>query len=110
MQGMRLKPQCGTLQVISSWDFSWCSLVAYLAVQEFFEPSAEMRPDNTLWNYNFMGQKHNPTMKYSLCVRDSALLNLFHAVQQLAWLQLLGQVENPREYYHECHRCQDSRS
>ena len=27
-----------------------------------------------------MGQKHNPTMKYSLC------------------------VENPREYYHECHR------
>lgn len=27
-----------------------------------------LRPDNTLWNYNFMGQKHNPTMKYSLCV------------------------------------------
>ncbi|CAJ1381669.1 unnamed protein product [Effrenium voratum] len=39
-----------------------------------------MVPDNGIWNFNFMGQKHNPTMKYSLC------------------------VENPREYYHECHR------
>jgi len=39
-----------------------------------------MVPDNGIWNYNFMGQKHNMTMKYSLC------------------------VENPREYYHESHR------
>mmetsp|Transcript_33282 Transcript_33282/g.109108 ORF Transcript_33282/g.109108 Transcript_33282/m.109108 type:complete len:2380 (-) Transcript_33282:160-7299(-) len=39
-----------------------------------------MVPDNSIWNYNFMGQKHNVTMKYSLC------------------------VENPREFYHECHR------
>merc|ERR1712232_818966 len=39
-----------------------------------------MVPDNGIWNYNFMGQKHNTTMKYSLC------------------------VENPTEFYHERHR------
>lgn len=33
-----------------------------------FALGRSLRPDNTLWNYNFMGQKHNPTMKYSLCV------------------------------------------
>ena len=38
------------------------------------------RPDNALWNYNFMGQKHNPTMKYSLCAAgsgDSPCYSLF---------------------------------
>jgi pre-mRNA-processing factor 8 len=39
-----------------------------------------MVPDSGVWNYNFMGVKHSTAMKYSLC------------------------VENPKEYYHECHR------
>jgi len=39
-----------------------------------------MVPDNGVWNYNFMGVKHSTSMKYSLC------------------------VENPKEFYHECHR------
>merc|ERR1711948_145598 len=39
-----------------------------------------MVPDNGVWNYNFMGVKHSTAMKYSLC------------------------VENPKEYYHKCHR------
>jgi pre-mRNA-processing factor 8 len=39
-----------------------------------------MTPEEGSWNYNFMGVKHSTAMKYSLC------------------------VENPKEYYHECHR------
>jgi len=39
-----------------------------------------MTPDSGSWNYNFMGMKHSATMKYGL------------------------RLENPREYYHECHR------
>jgi pre-mRNA-processing factor 8 len=39
-----------------------------------------MVPDVGSWNYNFMGVKHSPTMKYAL------------------------KLENPKEFYHECHR------
>ena len=39
-----------------------------------------MVPDTGSWNYNFMGVKHSPTMKYAL------------------------KLENPKDYYHECHR------
>merc|ERR1719240_2495238 len=37
-------------------------------------------PEGGLWNYNFMGVKHNAAMKYTLT------------------------VENPKEFYHEAHR------
>ena len=39
-----------------------------------------MVPDTGLWNYNFMGVKHNTNMKYGLM------------------------LDNPKEYYHEVHR------
>jgi len=39
-----------------------------------------MVPDTGSWNYNFMGMKHSPNMKYGL------------------------KLENPREFYHELHR------
>jgi pre-mRNA-processing factor 8 len=37
-------------------------------------------PDNTPWNYNFMGVKHDPLMKYSM------------------------KLGMPRDFYHEDHR------
>ena len=39
-----------------------------------------MTPDAGSWNYNFMGVKHSPGMKYGL------------------------RLANPKEYYHEVHR------
>jgi pre-mRNA-processing factor 8 len=39
-----------------------------------------MTPAEGSWNYNFMGVKHKPSMRYSL------------------------QLSNPKEYYHEIHR------
>jgi len=39
-----------------------------------------MVPDIGSWNYNFMGVKHSPTMKYGL------------------------RLDNPKEFYHEIHR------
>ena len=39
-----------------------------------------MVPDGGSWNYNFMGVKHSPTMKYTL------------------------KLANPKEFYHESHR------
>lgn len=39
-----------------------------------------MVPSTGSWNYNFMGVKHSPTMKYSL------------------------RLANPKEFYHEVHR------
>lgn len=39
-----------------------------------------MVPDAGSWNYNFMGMKHSPNMKYGL------------------------KLENPKEFYHEKHR------
>lgn len=39
-----------------------------------------MVPDVNSWNYNFMGVKHSPHMKYGI------------------------KLENPKEYYHEAHR------
>ena len=40
-----------------------------------------MTPDAGSWNYNFMGVKHSAAMKYGL------------------------RLSNPREFYHEVHRC-----
>ncbi len=40
-----------------------------------------MTPDAGSWNYNFMGVKHSAAMKYGL------------------------KLSNPREFYHEAHRC-----
>jgi hypothetical protein len=39
-----------------------------------------MVPDTGSWNYNFMGVKHSPAMKYGL------------------------KLANPKEFYHEVHR------
>jgi pre-mRNA-processing factor 8 len=39
-----------------------------------------MVPDTGSWNYNFMGVKHSPAMKYGL------------------------KLSNPKEFYHEVHR------
>ncbi|EDX15531.1 GD15246 [Drosophila simulans] len=39
-----------------------------------------MVPAQSSWNYNFMGVRHDPNMKYEL------------------------QLANPKEFYHELHR------
>lgn len=39
-----------------------------------------MTPDEGVWNYNFMGSKHTPSMIYSL------------------------KIDVPKDFYHESHR------
>ncbi|KAK9738667.1 JAB1/Mov34/MPN/PAD-1 ubiquitin protease [Popillia japonica] len=71
-----------------------------------------MVPAQGSWNYNFMGVRHDPNMKYELQLANPK--EFYHEVHRPG-IVLLGvrhdpnmkyelQLANPKEFYHEVHR------